>query len=148
MTTIHRSVALVSAPDEVWRVVGDFGRIDAWHPDVSVPELRGPKAPDGAGTQRVFGAGTDAEFIEQLVDRDDERRRLVYTIPTTPFPISEHEATIVVRDGTDGGSVVDWEASFTPDTPDVVPMLDQQLGDGVFQPGLDALAERFGRVAR
>lgn len=131
METITRSVRLTADPDAVWEVVGDFARIADWHPDVAAPELR--------GTDRVFEGG----LVERLVERDPGERRLVYTMPQPPFPISEHVARLSVVPLTDGTSEVIWSASFSAD-PQVARELEGALGDGVFAVGLAALAERFG----
>lgn len=147
--TITRSVRLATAPSAVWDLVGDFAGIHRWHPETTEPVLRDPAAPGGEpdptapGVERVFGGGTDAEFVERLVARDAVARRIAYTIPDPPFPITDHLAVVSISGPDAGPSDVVWSASFTS-TPETAKQLEAGLGDGVFQVGLDALADGFG----
>lgn len=147
--TITRSVRLAAAPSAVWELVGDFAGIHRWHPETTEPALRDPAAPDTAadpaapGVERVFGGGTDAEFVERLVAREPALRRIAYTIPEPPFPIAGHLATLTASGPDAGPTDLVWAATFTS-TPETAEQLEVGLGDGVFRVGLDALADRFG----
>jgi len=155
MATVTRSVCLAADADTVWDVVGDFARIDEWHPRVSRPALRPSGAEDrrGAvatldptepGVERVFFPGTVAEWVERLDVRDDRVKRLEYAIRNRPFEVRDHRTSILVRP-LEHGCEVRWTAAFRAD-PELVNELNDALGDGVFDVGLDALADRFGRL--
>src|SRR5690606_16841294 len=103
--------------------------------------LRGA-SPHTPGAERVFGAGTE----EELVERDESARRLVYTMPDPPFPITNHRAVLEVVPRDDRHCTVVWTAMFDC-SPETARELESVIGDGVFAVGLNALAERYGRGA-
>jgi hypothetical protein len=138
-------VNLATPADEVWDAIKGFGEIHTWHPLIQQPELRGPAAPDGAGTERIFGVGTPEELLERLVEQDEAGRRSSYLMPTPPFEATDFSGYMAVTER-DGGCTVDWVVSYTPDHDAVPAALEALLGDGLFTAGLDALADRFGRA--
>ncbi|UOE18822.1 SRPBCC family protein [Thermobifida halotolerans] len=144
MTTLRRSADLGSPAAEVWALVGDFSAIGRWHPTTPDPVIRGADSPNTPGAERVFGAGTDSALVERLVDRDGAARRLVYTMPDPPFPITGHRATLEVVERDAHHCTVVWTATFDS-SEEVARELESAMGDGVFTVGLDALAERYGR---
>ncbi|MBM0237383.1 SRPBCC family protein [Micromonospora sp. ATA32] len=144
MATLRRRVSLDAPAAEVWKLVGDFTAIGDWHPGTPRPEMRGRSPYNSPGTERVWGAGTGEELVERLVERDDAARRLRYTMPDPPFPITGHEATIEVTERGPESSQVTWTATFDA-SDDVVEQLDASMGEDVFAVGLDALAARYGR---
>lgn len=112
----------VAAPAEwVWAMVDDFGQ---WH-----PRLR--KSP---------GAPKDSpELVVTVVERDEERMTLSYSMPEPPFPITGHKATIVVEPSDERTSHVTWAADFDAD-PAIIQELEDQVGDDIFVQALDRLA--------
>lgn len=141
MATLRRSVEVAAPAADVWTLVGDFSAIHRWHPQVSAPTLRGA-SPHTPGAERVFGPGTE----EELVERDESARRLVYTMPDPPFPITNHRAVLEVVPRDDRHCTVVWTAMFDC-SPETARELESVIGDGVFAVGLNALAERYGRGA-
>lgn len=138
--SVTRSTTVASTPDEVWALVGDFAGIHHWHPGTTEAELRPADGARTPGTERVFGAGSDAELVERLVERDETHRQLGYSMPAPPFPITDHLAVITVAPDP-AGALVTWTATFRS-TDEVAADLEGVLGDGVFAPGLAALAAR------
>jgi carbon monoxide dehydrogenase subunit G len=144
MATIQRTITVTAQPAEIWALVRDFGAVGAWVPGVPPLELRGG-ASDAVGTQRVSGAGTDQEVVEQLVIQDETELRSEYTIASSPLPIRDYRAAISVVPSGSGNALVDWTATYEPLDDEIVATLDGAFG-GAFQAGLDALGDRFGRA--
>lgn len=121
-------VRVEQSPDEVWAVVGDFGRLAEWSPGIDSCTVE--------GQDRTIVTG-GMEFVERLVHRDEATRTLVYgVLPSGVMPITRHEATVAVEPA-GSGSLVSWSFEIEPD----------QLTDvllGAYQQGLDALRAHLG----
>ena len=122
MGQAEMDINIRKAPDEVWKVVGDFGGLSDWLPGVESCRLEGDD-------RHIAMMGM--EITEHLVDKDDGARRLVYGI-TAGAPVQHHRATITVHPDGDASRVT-WEV----DTDDaMVEMMGQ-----IYQQGLVALKE-------
>jgi Polyketide cyclase / dehydrase and lipid transport len=101
-----RAEAKVAAsPQEIWALVGDFGGLADWMPGMDACELDGD-------VRKIRTMGL--EIHEQLKERDDDARRISYSIVKSPMPLEHHLATITVaEDG--GGSFVTWAYEIRPD---------------------------------
>lgn len=130
MAEVERSKRFDVSAQEMWRRIGDFQGIAAWHPAIArcTPqedgEVRELALPDGDKVVERRVAQTDRSYTYRILDAG-------------PLPVSDYEATIAVRDGEGGGSVVDWRATFTPvgaSDADAVEVI-----GGIFDGGLGAL---------
>jgi uncharacterized protein YndB with AHSA1/START domain len=104
MATLQRDIRIATAPDAVWALVGDPGRLAEWWPVASCRM---------EGSTRWVGLATGLVFEESILLVDPERRRLQYSIVNNPL-IRDHLATVdVIADG-DGSTVV-YETTCLPD---------------------------------
>ena len=122
MPRISRRTFVAAPAEVVWSLAGDFAE---WHPKLRI-YTNGPEA--------------SAELVVTIVSKDDEARTLSYSMPEPPFPISDHRATITVTPYRDENCHVEWSAEFESD-PGIIQMLEDQLGDDVFNIALDKLAD-------
>ncbi|WP_021591748.1 MULTISPECIES: SRPBCC family protein [Actinomadura] len=145
MPLVVRTISLPVPAARAWDLIGDFAAVDRWMPGIDRLELRGgpPGTPE---VERVVHSG-GMEFVERLVAVDDAAMRMVYSMPDPPFPIADHQATLAVTADPGGGCTVSWSARFEADD-GVVEAVDEQMGTGAFQVGLDALAKWFDRAGR
>jgi len=97
-------VAVKASPDEVWKMVGDFGGIKEYFPGIESCRLE--------GDDRVIGL-FGMEIRERLLARDDATRTLTYSV-VEGVPIESHTATISVEPEGDGSHVI-WAYNVTPD---------------------------------
>jgi len=98
-------VKIAKSPDEVWDLVGNFGGLAEWMPGIEACELDGD-------IRRLQTMGL--EIHEQLVEHDDDARRIAYSIVKSPMPLEHHLATISVEADGDG-SLLTWAYEVRPD---------------------------------
>lgn len=121
MPRIARKTFVAAPADLVWELAQDFGE---WHPRLNI-YTGGPEA--------------SAELVVTVLEQNDGERRLAYSMPQPPFPITDHKATIDVAVDTETSCYVEWSAEFESD-PGIMQMLEDQLGDDIFNIALDKLA--------
>lgn len=99
-------VSIDRSPDEVWKVVREFGGLDEWMPGVESCSVE--------GDVRTIGM-MGIEVKEQLRGVDEAARRISYSVVESPMGnLESHLATIAVdADGT--GSHVTWSVDVVPD---------------------------------
>lgn len=154
----EQTVVLDATPAEVWDVIGKFDDM-SWHPAIVLTEM----VPDGAPADvpdestRVLTLKSDSgtpTITEQLMAIDPEKMRYKYMITevdTAVLPVTNYSSTLQVSDK-DGKAEVLWKGGFYRGFPNNDPPA--ELNDdaaidavnGVYSAGLDALAERFGKV--
>jgi len=120
MASIHKDIPLDAPAHEVWDAVRDFG---ALHTRL-VPGFVLDTKLDGDIRIVTFANGTTAR--EQLVDCDDERRRLVYAIAGER--LKQHSASVqLIADG-EGRSRMLWTVDVLPH--DIAPYISSQMDQG------------------
>jgi carbon monoxide dehydrogenase subunit G len=99
-------ISIDRSPDEVWKLVRDFGGLADWMPGVESCTLD--------GDVRTLGM-MGIEVKEQLRTLDDDNRVLAYSVVESPVNnLESHLATIsVAPEGS--GTHVTWSVEVTPD---------------------------------
>ena len=99
-------ISIDRSPDDVWKVIRQFGTLDEWMPGVETCTLD--------GDVRTIGM-MGIEIKEQLRSLDDDARTISYSVVESPMGnLESHLATIsVAPEGT--GSHVTWAVEVTPD---------------------------------
>lgn len=148
---------LDATPDEVWAAIGKFEDM-SWHPAVAKTELTGDGSVDQPDkSQRVLhlkAESGDPTLTEVLSKWQPEKRCYAYRIEQVDvavLPVSNYASTLCVKD--EGGkAMVSWKGGFYRGYPNNNPPPDQndeaatKAVTGIYQAGLDALAERFGKA--
>ena len=99
-------ISIDRSPDDVWKLVREFGGLEQWMPGVESCVVE--------GDVRTIGM-MGIEVKEQLRDRDDAARRFSYSIVESPMGnLESHLATIAV-DPEGSGSHVTWSVEVVPD---------------------------------
>ncbi|MDP9139437.1 MAG: SRPBCC family protein [Pseudomonadota bacterium] len=127
MASIRKTVALGKPAAEVWAVLRDVGRADRAFPGV-LSESRLDE--DGVRTVK-FANGFVAR--EQLIDVDDNARRIAYSVISGPF--THHHAVMQLIDDGDVCRL-QWDSDFLPDA------VKEQI-EPMVQAGVAAISERF-----
>lgn len=147
---------LNATPDEVWAVIGKFDDM-SWHPAIAKTELTSADAVTPDGSTRVLHLKADAgdpTISEQLTKWQPEKRCYAYMITAVDvavLPVTNYASTLCVKD--EGGKAqVVWKGGFYRGYPNNNPPAGQTDDDaikavtGIYQAGLDALAETFGKA--
>ena len=129
---VTRSVTLDAPESEVWRLIGDFHRLDRWHPAVAKSE----RALIGDDEFRLLTTQDGGRFLEHLVAHDTHS--YTYAIVRSPLPVAHYEAKIEANTAGKGTEVT-WSGSFTPTADNA-----EGVVAGIYEAGLNALKERFG----
>jgi carbon monoxide dehydrogenase subunit G len=99
-------VSIDRSPDDVWKLLRDFGGIAEWMPGVETCQVD--------GDVRTLGM-MGMQVKEQLRGLDEEARAISYSLIESPIGnLESHFVTIAVApEGT--GSHVTWTVEVTPD---------------------------------
>jgi hypothetical protein len=120
MASIHKDITIDAPAEEVWDAVRDFG---ALHTRL-VPGFVLDTRLDGDVRIVTFANGTVAR--EQLVDCDDERRRLAYAIASER--LKQHSASVqIVADGETRCRML-WTTDVLPH--EIAPYISSQMDQG------------------
>ena len=104
-------ITIDRSPDEVWKLVREFGGLETWMPGVESCVVD--------GDTRTIGL-MGMQVKEQLRERDDAARRFSYSLVESPIGnLESHLVTIAVApEGS--GSHVTWSVEVAPD--DLLPI--------------------------
>src|SRR5215813_13860094 len=128
------SVDIPALPDQLWQLIGGFGSLPDWQPNISRSELS-----DG-GRVRHLANHEGVVIVERLESFDDSGRSYSYSILEAPFPVTGYLSTLRVLPN-ESGSRVEWSGTFTPKG--VTDAEASRLVQGIFEDGLKALVDRF-----
>ena len=119
MASITKDIQLGVDADTAWAALRDVG-----HPHLLFRGVLTDARLDGDARVVTFANGMVVR--ELIVDLDDARRRLAYSVVDGPF--THHHATFAVHPEDDGTSRIEWVADLLPD--DVAPMVDGLMSQG------------------
>jgi len=121
MAAIHREVLIDAPPAQVWDAARDVG---ALHTRL-VPGFVVDTTVDGEVRAVRFGNGLCVH--ERIVDIDDERRRIAWSVLDAP-QMRYHHASLQLFES-DGGCRALWIADLLPDeiAPQIAAMIEQGL---------------------
>jgi carbon monoxide dehydrogenase subunit G len=106
MASGKAEVSIERSPDDVWKVVGEFGGLDTWMPGIESCALDGD-----VRTIQTMGI----EIKEQLRSRDDATRTISYSVVESPMGnLESHLATISLEPEGDGTHLT-WSVEVAPD---------------------------------
>ncbi len=105
---VDESVTITADPQKVWAVVGPFGGITKWHPDIKSVEATGG---DTLGGERTLTFQNNATLKESLDEFDSSALKYSYRMldpNLEALPVSSYSMTLAVRPASGGGSEVEW----------------------------------------
>lgn len=132
---VTKTATVPASPEAVWKTIGQFCQISAWHPAVESCALS-EKAGKPVRTLALKGGGT---LVEEQTARDEGKMGYTYAILSGPLPVEDYRSTITVaKDGS--GSKVTWTGSFkAKGTPDAKA---EEVVAGIYDAGLKGIADR------
>jgi carbon monoxide dehydrogenase subunit G len=106
MASGKAEISIDRSPDDVWKLLREFGGLAEWMPGVDSCSVD--------GDIRTLGM-MGMEVKEQLRGLDDENRTISYSLIEAPIPnLQSHLCTIAV-DPEGDGSHVTWTVDVAPD---------------------------------
>jgi len=143
MVKVFTSSVIDAPADRVWAVIRDFNALPAWHPAIADSRIEGNQPSDKVGCIRNFNLKSGGNIREQLLALSDYDYVCTYAILVSPMGVENYVATLKLMPITDGNrTYAEWTAEFDSD-PAREKQLAQDIGQGVFQGGFDALKRRF-----
>ena len=136
MAEVREETELGASPDEAWKLIGDFvGFIEA----MGVPvESEG----QGIGALRKISMGPEP-VVERLEERDEDAKRIVYSIVSGPIPVANYRSTMQLEAAGEGRSKLTWHGTFDP-APGVTEDIAVTTVKAIYGGGIAALQGRFG----
>jgi carbon monoxide dehydrogenase subunit G len=132
MASVRREISIDAAPEDVWAALRDWGQIHTRLVPGFVTDARLD------GEDRIVTFFNGAELREVLIDRDDEARRLVWSVVDGPY--THHNGAAQVLAEGEGGSRFVWTADLLPDAAAEATGAMMQQGTEVAKKTLEAAA--------
>jgi Polyketide cyclase / dehydrase and lipid transport len=107
MASIHKEVVIDARPDDVWSALRDWGALHERLVPGFVIETRLD------GDDRIVKFFNGAVARERLIDLDDDRRRLVWSIVEGSY--THHNGCAAVFDEEGGRTRFEWTTDLLPD---------------------------------
>lgn len=105
MTSIQVTQAISRPAEATWALIGDFGALHRWHPQVCRLDL------SWEGRIRTVHYANGGRAVERLEARNDAAYRYVYALVDGSLPLHACRSTLAIQpDG--AGCVVSWGAEF------------------------------------
>ena len=145
MVKVYTSSVLDAPADAVWSEIRDFNGLPRWHPAIKDSYIEHQLPADKVGCIRNFTLHAGGRIREQLLALSDFDYSVTYSILESPMGVENYVATLKLNPITDGNrTFAEWTAEFDC-APARTKELAQNIGQGVFQGGFDALRSRLGR---
>jgi len=142
---VYTSSVIDVSADAVWALVRDFNGLPKWHSSIAESRIEGNWPADRVGCIRNFRLKDGGVIREQLLSLSDYDLQCTYSILESPMGVENYIATLKLTPVTDGGrTFAEWSAEFEA-PPARERKLAEDIGQGVFQAGFDALKGYFGR---
>jgi len=137
MAQTTTTIEIPASPDKVWQLIGGFDSLPDWLPYIPSSEL------SEGGRVRHLANPDGNVIVENLEAFNNKERYYSYSIMKAPFPVTDYQSTIHVREINDDSktALVEWSGSFTP-----VGVSDEEainLFHGIYADGLKALKQAF-----
>jgi hypothetical protein len=120
MASIHKEILVDAAPEDVWAAIRDIGAIHTRLAQQFVVDT----TLDGDSRLVTFANG--AQIRERIIDVDDRRRRLAYSV--VEWRATHHNASLQVCAEGETGSRIVWIADLLPN--DLAALVDGLMEEG------------------
>jgi len=146
MVKVFISSVIPAPADKVWAVVRDFNDMPSWHPLISRSTIEGGRPSDSIGCIRTLTLADGVQVREQLLSLSDFDYSFSYAILESGLDVNNYVAGLKLTPVTDGNhTFAEWTAEFES-TPGSEPEMADQIGNGVFQAGFDALKQQLAQA--
>lgn len=138
--SVEETVTLPAKPAEIWKLVGNYGQLEAWHPVVAKTEIT-KGSNNKIGAVRSIGTKDGAKIVEELLNYDGRKMSMRYKFIESPLPVSDYQSTLSVVAAGQGSKVV-WKGSFKANG--VEDAKAREIVTGIYKAGFENLSKQFG----
>jgi hypothetical protein len=143
MVKVFISSVIQAPADKVWAVVRDFNDMPNWHPLINRSTIDSGRPSDSIGCIRTLTLTDGVKVREQLLSLSDFDYSFSYAILESGLDVNNYIAGLKLTPITDGNhTFAEWTAEFET-TPGTEQEMANQIGNGVFQAGFDALKKQL-----
>jgi Polyketide cyclase / dehydrase and lipid transport len=145
MVKVYISSVIDAPADRVWAAIRDFNGLPKWHPAIRDSRIENGVPADQVGCIRNFNLRDGGNIRERLLTLSDFDYSCTYSILESPMGVLSYIATLKLTPITDGDrTFAEWTAEFDCEAARERTLADQ-IGNGVFQAGFDALKRQVTR---
>ncbi len=145
MVRVYVSSVIDAPAEAVWDAIRDFNALSRWHPSIVDSRIENSQASDTVGCIREIRLRDGGRIREQLLTLSDFDYQYAYSILASPMPLENYITTLKLTPITDGNrAFAEWSAEFDCDEAQERELA-ENIGQGVFQAGFNALKQRFAR---
>lgn len=137
--TVDESITLSAKPAEVWKVVGNYGKLEGWHPVVAKTEIT-QGTNNKVGAVRAIETKDGAKIVEKLLNYDARKMSMSYKFIESPLPVTDYKSTLSVVAAGEGSKVV-WKGSFKANG--VEDAKAREIFIGIYKAGFEGLSKQF-----
>jgi hypothetical protein len=109
---VDKQIEINAPVVKVWGIISDFCSIKSWNPAVTACESDKGNEPD---SMRIITLENGQKLKEKLVKYNAQEFSYQYMMVepnAAAFPINTHGATITVKAGDGGKTIVEWKGAF------------------------------------
>jgi hypothetical protein len=132
MASIRNEIEIDCSPEDAWDALRDFGALHVRLAPGFVTDLRMD------GEERIVTFFNGSVLREVLIGRDDDARRIAWTIVDPPY--THHNGAAQIFGLPDGGTRFVWVTDMLPD--EIAPITAEMMGRG-----LEVIRETLRRAA-
>ena len=137
MEHVVATATISMAPDRLWREIGPFQGVGAWHPMLAAVDGDGEQP----GAVRKATGKDGSEQVERLVEKDPSGHFYRYVMEARAMPVTGYSAEFRARKGGNGTSVVEWSSEFEVTAGPPSQMVD--LVQGFLEAGLRSPEDQY-----
>jgi carbon monoxide dehydrogenase subunit G len=106
-------IIIVDAPPEkVWELIGDFGGIHRWHPDVEKTESTGGNEPKATRVIMLKNGGVIHELLTKYDAGAMTYQYRITEVDVKVLPVKNYSSKVILTPTEDGGTQVTWQGAF------------------------------------
>jgi len=137
--TVDESITLSAKPAEVWKVVGNYGKLEGWHPVVAKTEITAGTN-NKVGAVRAIETKDGAKIVEKLLNYNARKMSMTYKFIESPLPVTDYKSTLSVVAAGEGSKVI-WKGSFKANG--VEDAKAREIFIGIYKAGFEGLSKQF-----
>ncbi len=106
------TIIIAAPPEKVWELIGDFGGIHRWHPDVEKTESTGGNEIKATRVITLKNGGVIHELLKRYDAEAMTYHYRITEVDVKVLPVKNYSSKVVLTPTEDGGTKVMWQGAF------------------------------------